>query len=952
MYNTKTVTLVLLYFLVSLSTWAQQITPIGTPHVQQYPKSLYAAGNQNWALSFSKNGLLYSANTEGLLSYDGSYWTLHKLPTKGILRSVLVADDDRIFTGGNEDFGYWERKPMGQLTYNSLKPLLDNPKTLDNDEIWKILAYDNAIYFHAFSKCYVYKAGKISILKANGEPFLFPHVSHNSLYFEQIPSGLHKLIRQQLLPIKSKHTLKNKNILAMLPYKDGQTIVATAQHGLYLMDAHGDVSVWDIPANALFRAYQINNGLALSGHQYAFGTIRNGLLIINDRGELIQHINKNNGLQNNTVLAIATDKQNNLWVGLDNGIDRIDLNTPLNYYTDFSGHIGSVYAAAIYGNSLYIGTNQGLFYSPFTPNGAFRPFQFKQVPGSSGQVWSLAVIDGKLYCGHNAGTFYVQDDLFEKIAAHTGGYFFYPVPTQNRVLQGNYTGLSSFLKGEKLMHSKQFEEIRKPISYLNQVGSNQFWLGNGSGYYLVELTPDFSALKVLMNTNTIPSLPKFSAVSTVEHSTVFSSEAGLYVFDPLLKKFTLPHDLNSQLQGFKYAHKILKLAEHKYIFASKAKWAAVNFLPNGKLSMDSSALLPLSHKTIHGYENSLSLGNGLYLIGLDNGFAIYNSQHEAKAVIPKPEISRVLNLSDFNATLTGDILQVPYKDNNVRIAFSLPYYADPQIQYQYKLVGYTQDWSVWSPETFKDYTNLPFGTYNFQVRARLSDGQVSQVSQLHIHIQTPWYAQPLMFVLYTIGLGLLLFGAYLWLRGWQAKKQFLLKRKLLQQQKIAITRETVENEQQLIRLKNQQLEKELDNKKRELANMATHMIYKNEMLNNLHNQLKELKDADGNRLSNEELHKIHNLIEKAHNDNRDWDIFEESFNESHESFFKKLKADYPDLVPNDLKLCAYLRLNMSSKEIASLLHITTRGVEIRRYRLRKKLGLSTEKNLTEFLMER
>ncbi|HWK99165.1 MAG TPA: LuxR C-terminal-related transcriptional regulator, partial [Parapedobacter sp.] len=67
--------------------------------------------------------------------------------------------------------------------------------------------------------------------------------------------------------------------------------------------------------------------------------------------------------------------------------------------------------------------------------------------------------------------------------------------------------------------------------------------------------------------------------------------------------------------------------------------------------------------------------------------------------------------------------------------------------------------------------------------------------------------------------------------------------------------------------------------------------------------------------------------------------------------FKKLKADHPELVPNDMKLCAYLRMNMSSKEIASLLNITTRGVEIRRYRLRKKLNLAPGKNLTEFLME-
>ncbi|MGO1817515.1 MAG: helix-turn-helix transcriptional regulator, partial [Sphingobacterium sp.] len=158
-------------------------------------------------------------------------------------------------------------------------------------------------------------------------------------------------------------------------------------------------------------------------------------------------------------------------------------------------------------------------------------------------------------------------------------------------------------------------------------------------------------------------------------------------------------------------------------------------------------------------------------------------------------------------------------------------------------------------------------------------------------------------------------------------------------------------EKKLISLKNLQLQQELANKNRELASAAMNIVYKNEMLNNLHHELTNLHDSSGNPMSSEQLRKIGKLIDEAHSDDRDWDLFEKSFNEAHENFFKKLKADYPALVPNDLKLCAYLRLNMSSKEIASLLNISTRGVEIRRYRLRKKLGLPTEKNLAEFLLE-
>src|SRR5690606_12532603 len=140
-------------------------------------------------------------------------------------------------------------------------------------------------------------------------------------------------------------------------------------------------------------------------------------------------------------------------------------------------------------------------------------------------------------------------------------------------------------------------------------------------------------------------------------------------------------------------------------------------------------------------------------------------------------------------------------------------------------------------------------------------------------------------------------------------------------------------------------------KNRELANAAMNIVYKNEMLNNLHHELTNLNDSNGNKLSSDQLRKVSKLSDEAHSDDRDWDLFEKSFNEADENFFKELKSDYPDMISNDLKLCAYLRLNMSSKEIASLLNISTRGVEIRRYRLRKKLNLPSEKNLTEFLLE-
>ena len=183
------------------------------------------------------------------------------------------------------------------------------------------------------------------------------------------------------------------------------------------------------------------------------------------------------------------------------------------------------------------------------------------------------------------------------------------------------------------------------------------------------------------------------------------------------------------------------------------------------------------------------------------------------------------------------------------------------------------------------------------------------------------------------------------------KDQEVMRMKLQAEKAEFLKKEAEATERQIIKLQTEKLQAALAGKNRELANAAMSLVYKNELLQKLSEEILKIKDEDGRPLPDDRLRKIQKVIEEGMNDIRDWHLFENSFNEAHENFFKKLKTNHPDLVPNDLKLCAYLHMNMSSKEMASLLNISLRGVEIRRYRLRKKLNIPHDKNLVEFLME-
>ena len=148
---------------------------------------------------------------------------------------------------------------------------------------------------------------------------------------------------------------------------------------------------------------------------------------------------------------------------------------------------------------------------------------------------------------------------------------------------------------------------------------------------------------------------------------------------------------------------------------------------------------------------------------------------------------------------------------------------------------------------------------------------------------------------------------------------------------------------QLIQFKNQNLQQDIENKNRELGISTMNLIKKNELLNAIKKELKNANKVD-------DFKSVVKLINNNLNTTDDWKLFEVAFNNADKDFLKKIKNKHPNLTSNDLRLCAYLRLNLASKEIAPLLNISHKSVEVKRYRLRKKMGLDHDTNLTNYIL--
>lgn len=951
--------------LFQLRLHANDIQSIGVPYVQNYPKSLYLSGNQNWSIAKDKNGLMYFGNAEGLLVFDGKYWQQYKMPNRQIVRSVATGDDGKIYTGSFGEFGFWSYKDK-RLTYSSLIKLIPKPYTI-KDEIWKIYIVDKKVIFQSFSTIYIYENHKISVVKAPNA-FLFLHQVKQQLFAEVLGKGLFELKGKLLVPVIGSEVLGNTGILSILPFKNNSLLIGTGKNGLFVYD--GKVfSQLATAANAFLKTYQLNNGAKLSERYYAFGTILNGMIIINENGVVVQRINKSSGLQNNTILSLYADNDENLWAGLDNGIDRIQLNSPLYFYFDKAGQFGTVYSSLIVKNKIYLGTNQGLFASPsWVPlNGnLYNSFDFKLIPNSQGQVWDLSLVDDQLICGHNEGTFIVNGDTMEKISSINGGWTIKKLHSNpNYLIQGTYTGLVIFVKDDhgKWKFSHKISNFAEPSRYVEQDAKGDIWISHAyKGLYRITLSDDLKKatnIKYFDEKNGLPSSFNIN-IFNVENKIIFSSDAGFLLYDELSNRFTKYDALNKILGSFYASNKVINAGPRKYWFINHGKMSLLNLNEPGKIEIDSSRFSILDGRMVQYYENISQISNKIYLISVDDGFVIYNTTNlkaePNKQKLPSVLIRRIEDITDKYSIITesGDDhqrIEIPFSRNNIRISYSIPYYRQAKIKFQFFLEGYSKQWSDWTPATQKDFTNLAQGSYQFKVRAKINEETVSAISSFSFVILPPWYGSNWAIFCYAIIVIIALIAGKRIYEAKLKKDQQAIAKQLEIEKEEFLKKEAEATEKQIIKIQTEKLQIELAGKNRELANSAMSLVYKNELLQKLSDEITKLKDENGKKLSEDQLRKIQKVIDDGMNDERDWNLFESSFNEAHESFFKKLKANHPDLVPNDLKLCAYLHMNMSSKEMASLLNISLRGVEIRRYRLRKKLGVPHDKNLVEFLME-
>jgi len=893
--KTRAIHIVILLFL-ALATQALRLPEKGVPLLENYYPNQYQNKGKIWDIRSAPNGMVYMAADEGLLEYDGKTWNTFTGST-GFTRSLIIASDTLIYTGSDLDFGVWTKNEFNNFVYQSLYPFQQDIQQ-ESEEFWDVHQKNNNILFVSSQNIYVYTNDRLTKIGAPTK-ITASFTVNDSLFFADEKNGLYLFEDLSLKKLFSYPEGIQLQIVGL--YSMGNDLgIVTRNSGLYVYSS-GMLTPVNSPLSSSLKEAIVFSFEPVGNTHIAFGTVTRGLYIADNGGQIIHQINRQKGLPSNTILALHYSPNGKLWLGMDYGVSSLHLINNLTYFLDYRGDFGTGYTALLKDDIFYLGTNQGLYRAPWQNldnNAEFTRFQL--VPGTEGQVWTLKSIENTLLIGHDRGLMALRGNTLEQLTNQEGVWTI--LPYKNLLLTGNYNGISILKKnGNQWQFDRKMELIIGSCNQLILEKDTILWVN----------IPNFGIIRAPLDEQLNPT------------NRLIFEEALFEGLDPYLLK----------------NNKGIQVATNKKLYTYNEP--ASEFMPeNEKLP------IPEAEGLLAGIYEPVPLHPEYDFYPVYNGFAlrylVSNTQHDTlqhQLIFRKSEA-----FNNHETVLIKPDARVPFLLNNFRIEFIVP--NQDHVLYQFK-TRESELWSNLSSDNTTELLSLKSGQHTLWVRAQVN-GVLTESRTITFRISAPWYRTAYAYVSYFLILAVIILLIH------KRHKTALRKQKeiLLAKKQDALHKQAEKHQQEIMLIEQQQLQLEYDQLKQQLKNKTIELANKareDEEKNRLLLTLKEKCDTAQKdpTLSTRQWHEMHRLLDSYLNveDN----TFEIQMDELHQEFFRKLKDRFPGLSSNDLRLCAYLKIGLNSKEIAEILNIQPSSSYISRSRLRKKLNLKAEEDLYDFL---
>jgi len=804
-----------------------QVQDLGAPIINNYEPEQYKASSQNWVAVQDRRGIMYFGNANGILEFDGQRWQL--IPTQGnaTIRALTCGADGMIYYGSIGDFGYLTVSPSGKVSAVSLKEAIPKEDRVFND-VWQTLSSRYGIYFLTRSKIFQLEKGKVHPIQgkfAGSQACLL----NETVFYADLDKGLCMLDRDQAVPVPQLAGVYNGKRITLAPFGHHQLLVGrvtgdfrridlepfwdeTSQRYDTTRPAPKDM-IQDFPSELDAFLKDSNASLyklvPLGPDTFAISTVKAGIITFDRAGKIIRAINKDGGLLDNTVLGLLVDRSNNLWAVSNLGISHIELSVPQSVFGARNGIDGVSNSACFHNDRLYVGTFQNLLVQvPYRYALKDDVPKYVAIKDSPSEVWQLLEAEGDLMAASGLGLFRIQGEAAFKVPGSSPSSLCLGVSRRwsGHLFVGLMGGLEVFKrKSGQWTLVGMMAGLKENIRRITEDANGDLWLSTDiKGLLRAHFSGGQPTDVVIQRFGPEHGLPGLTGLRTMFHGTTLYvlSPKGLFRADiqpweaeatdqtrfapdlALGKAFSDPptalNDMASDGQG-------------GFVFSTSkgATWAFPG--KDGKFKMTTRPFQGITSPDdmvyVHPKGGVWLLGRVLHRVDpwaakdYDQTFDVL-----LRKVITKSKQllfegthghpgsafgqQRTLFVSGQDPQKTPEL---PYRENALSFEFAAAFYEKPgSMKFQYLLEGFDKEWSDWSAETKKEYTNLPEGKYRFCVRAKNIYGTMGHESSYSLHILAPWYHTWWAYFLWISGGIAALFGIiYLYTLRLRRQKEYL-----------------------------------------------------------------------------------------------------------------------------------------------------------------------------------
>jgi len=822
-------TLTYIFILFSIYSYSQ-INKLGIPFTQNYNPDDYQAEAQNWGVVTDNRGVVYFANNNCILEFDGSRWTKISIPNNSTVRALAVDKNGTVFVGAYNELGYLSPSKSGTMKYHSLVSKIDT-LYLNFEDIWKVYTTKNGVYFSSHNYLFKYNYSTIENINATKDNAgnLFFFTLENNIFLGNFSKGLLKLKNQYFENFSNSNFLAEKYITSIIKKDQTNYLASTFYNGIFLFNTQQgiDTSLNDIPyeTNLFLKTAQILNSYKISDNLFSFSTNSNGVIFTDKNFNVIERISRFEKLMDNVVYqtTIDTNTASPLWGALNNGISKIEYNSPYRYFDKSFGYDGSVVDIIKFKDTIFLATNVGVFYLDFENNfPIFKKIDLIQDKPDL-EAWNLEIIQNnnvqKLAVATNFGVFFIDNKKAEQLLIDNNidssliSTRYIKQSNNDELLLGLENGFFILTQNNTTWEKKYASPNKYEFRSISQDADNNIWCGT---HYNGIIKIDNNYNETIYGIDKGLTDLKEPIVSFINNELIIASPEGLFYYSP---------DNDTIIPYTKFGQNFNTNDEGYYVFCEKNQniWFScygdgyeeikqVNFSDNNKLTYT-----PYKRINFKGIQALYTDDEGIVWIGTPDAVYSYNTNFRKNYNIKFNTLIRKVYLKNdsvlFNGTNFSDygqdsimlvssnqpdelIKTLRYSENTITIEWSATFFENEQENlFSYKIEGFDKDWSKWTTETKYVYTNLPEGEYIFKVKSKNVYDIEGTTAEYKFTILPPWYRTIYAFISYII---FSIFIIFIIIK-WYTRK---LKRENIRLEKIVDIR-TKE-----IRLKNTELEQQ------------------------------------------------------------------------------------------------------------------------------------------------